>query len=652
MRKIKMAKPTDEELDSLLKQGPTGDRVGKKALVDALKALRDSAAEQFVQLDGDQRAMLGAFADRLVHVPTVFALRQKEVDFAPKHVWLDEYALDTNNGAGILLLDPDDRTTADNGGTVFITRAGSRYKRPNSRNISVTDFGAVGDNKANDSMAFQRALDYAAAARIPTVSIPDPPVRFRVSGVRINSGVTLVGPHANAHLYDPIDNRSNPIRTKPTVGAAESGPIFVVGGLRELRTPNSGLTNLTLIGGGEALETEGVIFDNCMNGVLTNVFFRSFSGSAARWINGCLNCLIQNITAFQCLLTPKKTQRAVFEVAGTDHFIDKVVGTGAQFNDGPSWVTPRQGRLQLSNVRFLKLDGADHAEDDEYTDAYLYITSGSHTGAVRQIKTNLNREKLLEIYSPLYPPPPYDSQYKIYSMNKLGIIFDTTASFITNCYGDLCDVGIYFRSGALNLVSNVRADLNQGPGIIFGRMGGTYTNLQSFNNSKSGSGEHDAFLILYQSNVIASNLRATALADVPEKHRYGFNDNHTSDNNKNSFFGSVSTGHEKEPYRTEISGGSAFDWPMGPWKVLASDSEQPSVASYKCFTTRNTRETNIINFIDGANGQAVEIYCADNFTTFINSSNLLQLQGGANVYARQGTFYRFVMQGSVWRQIF
>lgn len=65
--------------------------------------------------------------------------------------------------AGMFVRDAADTTSTDNGGTVIV--AGSvRWKRDDARLISVKHFGAVGNGVADDTVAFQAALNAYAAA--------------------------------------------------------------------------------------------------------------------------------------------------------------------------------------------------------------------------------------------------------------------------------------------------------------------------------------------------------------------------------------------------------------------------------------------------------------------------------------------------------
>lgn len=58
--------------------------------------------------------------------------------------------------------------------------------------VSVTDFGAVGDNVADDWPAFQKAINAVASAGGGRVDVPSPPARYRIKqALRLYSNVTI-----------------------------------------------------------------------------------------------------------------------------------------------------------------------------------------------------------------------------------------------------------------------------------------------------------------------------------------------------------------------------------------------------------------------------------------------------------------------------
>ncbi len=71
--------------------------------------------------------------------------------------------------------------------------------------FNVLDFGAAGDGGADDTAAFQRAVDRAGDAGGGRVVVPHRPAGYRVAGLRMRSYVELVGIGSQAWLRNPTD---------------------------------------------------------------------------------------------------------------------------------------------------------------------------------------------------------------------------------------------------------------------------------------------------------------------------------------------------------------------------------------------------------------------------------------------------------------
>lgn len=72
-------------------------------------------------------------------------------------VYVVSYYAGIIGGDGHYSYDPTDTTSADNGGTVIVAADGGRWKLFSNNRISVKNFGAKGDNTANDTTAMQAA---------------------------------------------------------------------------------------------------------------------------------------------------------------------------------------------------------------------------------------------------------------------------------------------------------------------------------------------------------------------------------------------------------------------------------------------------------------------------------------------------------------
>lgn len=69
--------------------------------------------------------------------------------------------------SGRFLLDKEDTTSEDNGGTLIVTSTGARYKRQNTTVVNPQMFGVVSDRTVNSTEALKRAFIFANYANLP-----------------------------------------------------------------------------------------------------------------------------------------------------------------------------------------------------------------------------------------------------------------------------------------------------------------------------------------------------------------------------------------------------------------------------------------------------------------------------------------------------
>ncbi len=88
-------------------------------------------------------------------VESIEALRQFEPVRDRQIVYVKSYYAGSNVGGGEFYADLSDKATADNRGTVIVTTNGIRWKRVYQQ-ITPLDFGAIGDNTADDTAIFKQ----------------------------------------------------------------------------------------------------------------------------------------------------------------------------------------------------------------------------------------------------------------------------------------------------------------------------------------------------------------------------------------------------------------------------------------------------------------------------------------------------------------
>jgi|GEM_PF-6108631 len=110
-----------------------------------------------------------------------------------------------DGGEGLLVLDPTDTSTADNGCTVYVDSAGNRFKRLMDNNrkneIDFYQCGAYGDGTHADTTAITNAISAASAVGVPNggtfARVKCPAGIFLTAGNTIPAGsrIELVGEH-------------------------------------------------------------------------------------------------------------------------------------------------------------------------------------------------------------------------------------------------------------------------------------------------------------------------------------------------------------------------------------------------------------------------------------------------------------------------
>lgn len=107
------------------------------------------------------------------------------------------YYASGDGGGGTYYLDAADTTSADNGGSVIVAADGGRWKLIHSGTINVRQFGAKGDAAADDTAAFQAAINVLFSdERMLTQgggTVYVPAGNYKASTIRMKRGVSLVG---------------------------------------------------------------------------------------------------------------------------------------------------------------------------------------------------------------------------------------------------------------------------------------------------------------------------------------------------------------------------------------------------------------------------------------------------------------------------
>lgn len=108
-------------------------------------------------------------------------------------------------GGGLYYLDAADTATPDNGGTVIVSPDGARWKLVHTGIVSIRQFGAKGDDVADDTAAVQAAF----ACGVRHIYIPSTPAAYKLtSQIDVNDSIVVTGD--SVEPYYAIDvNGSN-----------------------------------------------------------------------------------------------------------------------------------------------------------------------------------------------------------------------------------------------------------------------------------------------------------------------------------------------------------------------------------------------------------------------------------------------------------
>lgn len=161
---------------------------------DKFVSVGDAVLRQDIanSVDTDLGSALIGGANRVVD--TVADVRKQRGTKNPYVVAAGYYAR-RDKGPAFYVYDPDDSTSADNGGTVLVSEFGSRYKLNHPGSVSIDDFGAKGDGITDDSARIQVAFDWASATGIPLVA------SAKTYGLKLSQRIAIEG---NPNAYTAL----------------------------------------------------------------------------------------------------------------------------------------------------------------------------------------------------------------------------------------------------------------------------------------------------------------------------------------------------------------------------------------------------------------------------------------------------------------
>lgn len=125
---------------------------------------------------GDSQLVWGSVLGRLTN--SVTDLRALDKNRYARAFLIGYYA-PGDGGGGTYWYDPTDSTSVDNGGSIIVATDGARWKLVVQTEVNVKQFGAKGDNVADDTTKIQAALDFVGANR--GLSLRFPSGKYKIS---------------------------------------------------------------------------------------------------------------------------------------------------------------------------------------------------------------------------------------------------------------------------------------------------------------------------------------------------------------------------------------------------------------------------------------------------------------------------------------
>ncbi|MBD2862985.1 glycosyl hydrolase family 28-related protein [Paenibacillus oceani] len=306
-------------------------------------------------------------------------IAQMRTDTAPDLSGGIYYVTDAGR-EGEFYYDAGDTSSTDDNGTVFVSGSGKRYKRSSGRfpaNVyNVRWFGAKGDNTADDSAAFQAAIDkaqeqYEVDKTGGTVYVP--PGKYKVTGLTVRKPyVTIKGEGNGSSILMNYSNSAAMFDIQREANVTSSMHSFE---MRDLMIKN----NVNRLPGDRPL----VYARQLVSSRFTNVIFRNsnafeggsgYNGSGLKILNGFeltfTNCVFSHFLKGYAVDLPCQSMNV-----GNYHFLDCLwmyCGHGLLIGRGGSSM---HNSTLLSNPKFVGWQGGHYIRDGKVKYAQTTIAS-------------------------------------------------------------------------------------------------------------------------------------------------------------------------------------------------------------------------------------------------------------------------------------
>jgi hypothetical protein len=234
-----------------------------------------------------------------------------------------------------------------------------------------------------------------------------------------------------------------------------------------------------------------------------------------------------------------------------------------------------------------------------------------------------------------------------------------SVNFISNCVGELSDIGFYI-AGDYNAFVNTRADLNFGHGFELAATAtkNRFVSCLALRNSNGNDNTYDGFSIGNSGHNSFISCSAVSLGTDAWQQKYGFNDATNSNSGRNQFVGCGGSGNQTALFLGAAFLGGSLPTTPAPFQFTADDAT-PSVASVgsvvpEYFDMSNyTQATDVTDFDDGTSGQI--IYLSDTnasrYVTIKHNTSLIITSTGQDLILQRYRVYVFRHRNGVWLEV-
>lgn len=234
--------------------------------------------------------------------------------------------------------------------------------------------------------------------------------------------------------------------------------------------------------------------------------------------------------------------------------------------------------------------------------------------------------------------------------------FSGSTNFITNCIGEISDVGFYV-AGYWNKFSNCRADLNFAHGyqVASGAGANQFISCAAHRNSRGGDNTYDGYNVVGANNIFIGCLSDSLVTDAWQQ-RYGFYDADNSNTTRSIYVGVAGTGNQTALFYGDSYLGAGLTSSVPNMFIFTDNDATPSVSPFglpgSFFLVNYSSNTTITDFDDGTPGQTIQILKTGGVgTVTLDHGDNIKINTGADKDMVVEKIYTFRSWNGVWYEV-